>query len=65
MVRGSLWDVTDVRSTASWNDVMVHPWAPGASDRWMLVEPTLVTGRAIQRHRNVPAGVRLPYMPPD
>lgn len=65
MVRGSLWDLTDVRSMASWKDVEVHPWAPGASDRWMAVEPTLVTGRAIQRHRNVPAGVRLPYMPPD
>ena len=54
MVRGRLWDVTDVRSTASWNDVVVHPWAPGAKDRWMTVEPTLVTGRTIQRHRIVP-----------
>jgi hypothetical protein len=31
----------------------------------MMIEPTRVTGRMIQRHRNLPAGVQVPYMPPD
>jgi uncharacterized protein len=65
VVRGRLWDVTDRPETATWNEFAVRPWAPGPRNRWMLIEPTLVTGRMIQRHRNLPLGARVPYMPPD
>ena len=31
----------------------------------MMIEPTRVSGRMIQRHRNLPSGMRVSYMPPD
>jgi uncharacterized protein len=65
VVRGRLWDVTDRPEVATWHELAVHPWAPPPRDRWMMIEPTMVTGRMIQRHRNMPAGVHVPYMPPD
>jgi nitroimidazol reductase NimA-like FMN-containing flavoprotein (pyridoxamine 5'-phosphate oxidase superfamily) len=65
VVRGRLWDVTERPETATWHEFAVRPWAPGPRNRWMLIEPTLVTGRMIQRHRNLPAGVHVPYMAPD
>jgi nitroimidazol reductase NimA-like FMN-containing flavoprotein (pyridoxamine 5'-phosphate oxidase superfamily) len=43
----------------------LHPWAPGPKDRWMKIVPTEVTGRAVSRHRQLPSGVHVPYMPPD
>jgi nitroimidazol reductase NimA-like FMN-containing flavoprotein (pyridoxamine 5'-phosphate oxidase superfamily) len=58
LVRGTLWDVTDRPETTNWSAVLVRPWAPGAHDRWMAIEPTRVTGRAIQRHRILPSAVR-------
>lgn len=65
VVRGLLWDVTGRAEVAAWDDLAVHPWAPPPRDRWMMIEPTSVTGRMIQRHRSLPAGVRVSYMPPD
>jgi nitroimidazol reductase NimA-like FMN-containing flavoprotein (pyridoxamine 5'-phosphate oxidase superfamily) len=65
VVRGHLWDVTERPEASSWREYAVRPWAPGPRNRWMMIEPTLVTGRTIQRHRNLPAGARMPYMPPD
>ena len=58
LVRGRLWDVTDRPEVATWSAVLVRPWAPGPRERWMRIEPTRVTGRTIQRHRNLPPGVR-------
>jgi hypothetical protein len=31
----------------------------------MVIDPTMITGRMIQRHRNLPAGLQASYMPPD
>jgi nitroimidazol reductase NimA-like FMN-containing flavoprotein (pyridoxamine 5'-phosphate oxidase superfamily) len=65
LVRGRLWDVTDSAEVEGWKEFDVHPWAPPPRDRWMLIEPTSVTGRAIERHRKVGRGTREPYMEPD
>jgi nitroimidazol reductase NimA-like FMN-containing flavoprotein (pyridoxamine 5'-phosphate oxidase superfamily) len=65
LARGRLWDVTDRPETATWSAVLVRPWAPGTRDRWMMIEPTQVTGRMIQRHRNLPSGVRASSGPPS
>ena len=65
LVRGRLWDVSDAARTQGWNDLAVHPWAPPPHDRWMAIQPRLVTGRLIERHRVLPTGQRVSYMPPD
>ncbi len=65
LVRGRLRDVTDTPESSEWGDSMVHPWAPPPRDRWMCIDATTITGRTIHRHRRIPPGVRLPYMPPD
>lgn len=65
LVRGRLWDVTDGPEHTSWSELAVHPWAPPPRDRWMMIEPTLVTGRMVQRHRMLAPGEHVPYMPPD
>jgi nitroimidazol reductase NimA-like FMN-containing flavoprotein (pyridoxamine 5'-phosphate oxidase superfamily) len=59
VVRGQLWDVTERAETARWNAYLVRPWAPGPRDRWMMLEPTKVTGRTIHRHRNLPPAARV------
>jgi nitroimidazol reductase NimA-like FMN-containing flavoprotein (pyridoxamine 5'-phosphate oxidase superfamily) len=64
LVQGQLWDVTDRPEVATWSTVLVRPWAPGPRDRWMRIDPTRVTGRMIQRHRNLPSGVRPSPGPP-
>jgi nitroimidazol reductase NimA-like FMN-containing flavoprotein (pyridoxamine 5'-phosphate oxidase superfamily) len=65
LVRGRLWDVTDDPEVATRSELAVHAWAPPPRDRWMAIDPTRITGRMIRRHRNLPAGVQVPYMPPD
>ena len=65
VVRGRLWDVTDSPEVSTWSDFAVRAWAPPPRDRWMLIEPSQVTGRSIERHRKVTPGTRLPYMEPD
>ena len=34
----------------------MHPWAQGARDRWMAIEPTAVSGRRVLRHRTCHRG---------
>jgi hypothetical protein len=65
LVRGLLWDVTERPESKGWSEFAVHPWAPPPRDRWMMIEPTLVTGRMIQRHRRLAVGEQVPYMQPD
>ena len=65
LVRGTLHEVTDAAEIEALASLPVHPWAPGKRDRWMRIVPDNVTGRTISRHRLVPEGTRLPYMPPD
>ncbi|HEY5877090.1 MAG TPA: pyridoxamine 5'-phosphate oxidase family protein [Ilumatobacteraceae bacterium] len=65
LLRGRLWDVTGRPETATWQELSVHPWAQGARDRWMAIEPTAVSGRRVLRHRTLPPGVHPSYMPPD
>jgi nitroimidazol reductase NimA-like FMN-containing flavoprotein (pyridoxamine 5'-phosphate oxidase superfamily) len=65
LVRGRLSDVTDGPESKSWSELAVHPWAPPPRDRWMMIEPTLVTGRIVQRHRRLAPGEQVSYMQPD
>jgi nitroimidazol reductase NimA-like FMN-containing flavoprotein (pyridoxamine 5'-phosphate oxidase superfamily) len=65
VVRGVLRDVTDDPEVETWRSSMVHPWAPPPRDRWMMIEPHVVTGRMIERHRVIRRGEHVPYMPPD
>lgn len=51
LVQGRLRDVTDTDEAAGWNELRVRPWAPGTQDRWMVVDPTAVSGRRIERRR--------------
>ena len=64
MVRGRLWDVSDTVSSG-WNELAVRAWAPPPRDRWMVIEPSRVTGRMLERHRRLDRGQRVPYMRPD
>lgn len=65
LVRGHLHVVTDGTETARLRETGLHPWAPGATDRWMTITPTKITGRMIQRHRNLSPGWHVSSMPPD
>jgi nitroimidazol reductase NimA-like FMN-containing flavoprotein (pyridoxamine 5'-phosphate oxidase superfamily) len=65
VVRGTLVDVTDSPEVEHWDEYSVHPWAPPPRDRWMMIEPSRVTGRLIERHRRLEPDVRVPYMAPD
>lgn len=65
LVRGRLHDATGASEATSWDELDVHPWAPPPRNRWMLIEPTAVTGRMIHRHRIVAEGTHVPYMSPD
>jgi nitroimidazol reductase NimA-like FMN-containing flavoprotein (pyridoxamine 5'-phosphate oxidase superfamily) len=65
VLRGRMWDVTESADIARWSELAVHPWAPPPRDRWMMIEPTQVTGRLIERHRRLAPGERPSYMPPD
>jgi hypothetical protein len=65
LVRGRLRDVTDSAESKSWSELAVHPWAPPPRDRWMMIEPSMVTGRIVQRHRRLAPGEQVSYMPPD
>lgn len=42
-----------------------EPWAPGARDLWLRVNPFSVTGRAIVRRQRQADGTFRPYMSPD
>jgi nitroimidazol reductase NimA-like FMN-containing flavoprotein (pyridoxamine 5'-phosphate oxidase superfamily) len=66
LVRGTIGVVDDpdeLTRLAELDDL--HPWAPGAKDRYMKIVPSKITGRVVSRHRDLPSGVHVPYMPPD
>lgn len=65
LVRGRLTEISDAGQLAALHGSRLRPWAPAPRDHWMEIEPSRVTGRTIQRHRLVPAGAHLPYMPAD
>lgn len=65
LVRGRLWSVTGDTEIAELRESNLRPWAPAPRDHWMKIAPTGVTGRMIQRHRNLPPGCHVPYMAPD
>jgi nitroimidazol reductase NimA-like FMN-containing flavoprotein (pyridoxamine 5'-phosphate oxidase superfamily) len=58
LVRGRMWDVTDTLEAATWDELKVRTWAPGARDRWMMIVPEEITGRSIHRHRILSGGHR-------
>lgn len=65
LIRGRLRDVTGRPESAAWHQLLVRPWAPPPQEVWMTIEPSAVTGRMIHRHRHLPSGARVSYMPPD
>ena len=50
LVRGNLWEVVDDELRDLLIGASTHPWAPGPKDRWMVIEPSIVSGRSITRH---------------
>lgn len=50
LVRGSLREVLDNELRDRLVAAGSHPWAPGPKDRWMVVTPTVISGRSITRH---------------
>ncbi len=50
LVRGNLWEVVDEDVRGLLAGATTHPWAPGPIDRWMIIVPDIVSGRAITRH---------------
>ena len=61
-MRGRLEEVTEAEALAALHRSRLRPWAPAPRDHWMAVDPSLVTGRMIQRHRHLRPGNHLPYM---
>jgi hypothetical protein len=45
-----LWELVDEGVRNRLVGVSTHPWAPGPKDRWMIIVPSVVTGRSITRH---------------
>ena len=50
LVRGNLWEVSDEEMRRRLIGATNHPWAPGPIDRWMIIFPSVVSGRSISRH---------------
>ena len=66
LVRGRGEEVSSGAERSELEKLPLHPWAPGARDRWLRIRPTQITGRAISRKRAETGGEDfLPYMPPD
>ena len=65
LVKGRAAEVTDPLELADVTRLPLRPWAPGAKDHWIRIEPREVTGRSISRRRHDRDGHVLPYMPPD
>lgn len=63
LVRGRLRDVTDTPTAGAWHELTVRPWLPGPRNRRMLIEPSAVSGRMINRRRLLP-GRRSPETAP-
>jgi nitroimidazol reductase NimA-like FMN-containing flavoprotein (pyridoxamine 5'-phosphate oxidase superfamily) len=65
LVKGHAAEVTDPLELADVTRLPLRPWAPGAKDHWIRIEPREVTGRSISRRRDDRDGHLVPYMPPD
>jgi nitroimidazol reductase NimA-like FMN-containing flavoprotein (pyridoxamine 5'-phosphate oxidase superfamily) len=50
LVRGNLWEVIDEELRGRLAKAPTHPWAPGPINRWMIIVPSVVSGRSITRH---------------
>jgi nitroimidazol reductase NimA-like FMN-containing flavoprotein (pyridoxamine 5'-phosphate oxidase superfamily) len=50
LVRGNLWEVVDDELLGQLVGASTHPWAPGPIDRWMIIVPSVISGRSITRH---------------
>ncbi len=50
LVRGNLWKLVDEELRSRLIGASTHPWAPGPKDRWMIIQPSVVSGRSITRH---------------
>jgi nitroimidazol reductase NimA-like FMN-containing flavoprotein (pyridoxamine 5'-phosphate oxidase superfamily) len=50
LVRGNLWEVVDEELRGRLVGTPTHPWAPGPINRWMIIVPSVVSGRSITRH---------------
>lgn len=50
LIRGELREVDDETLVQRLRDSPSHPWAPGRIDRWMVITPSHISGRAITRH---------------
>jgi len=50
LVRGKLWEVNDEALRDRLVKTATAPWAPGPIDRWMIIVPSVVSGRSITRH---------------
>ena len=50
LVRGNLSELADDELRARLTADSTHPWAPGAKDQWMVIVPSIVSGRSITRH---------------
>jgi nitroimidazol reductase NimA-like FMN-containing flavoprotein (pyridoxamine 5'-phosphate oxidase superfamily) len=50
LVRGHMWEVGDDDLRNRLIGASTHPWAPGPKDRWMIIVPSVVSGRSITRH---------------
>ena len=51
LIRGELWQLDDDQLAQRLRDSPSRPWAPGRIDRWMVIKPASISGRAITRHR--------------
>jgi uncharacterized protein len=49
LIRGHLWEVVDQEFRTRLIESGNHPWAPGPIDRWMMIVPSVISGRSITR----------------
>lgn len=50
LIRGNLWNVVDEELRRRLVEAPTHPWAPGPIHSWMIIVPSVVSGRSITRH---------------
>jgi uncharacterized protein len=50
LVRGNMSEVVDKELRGRLVASSTHPWAPGPIHRWMVIVPSVVSGRSITRH---------------
>jgi nitroimidazol reductase NimA-like FMN-containing flavoprotein (pyridoxamine 5'-phosphate oxidase superfamily) len=50
LIRGELQEVVDEELSDRLAGTAMHPWAPGPIVCWMMIVPSVVSGRSITRH---------------